>query len=98
MRRQLSEQAAQAVIEAQGAQRPVPGPLLPDVSAGDALQRHEGPDRGKSRGAVAHRRGYYYARPVSRVFFPLDEQLELWEHHWSESVVKYAVWLSGLVT
>jgi hypothetical protein len=38
------------------------------------------------------------ARPVSRVFFPLDEQLELWEHHWSESVVKYAVWLSGLVT
>jgi hypothetical protein len=24
--------------------------------------------------------------------------LELWEHHWSESVVKYAVWLSGLVT
>jgi hypothetical protein len=35
---------------------------------------------------------------VGRVFFPLDEQLELWEHHWSESVVKYAVWLSGLVT
>jgi hypothetical protein len=23
--------------------------------------------------------------------------LELWEQHWSESVVKYAVWLSGLV-
>jgi hypothetical protein len=22
----------------------------------------------------------------------------LWEHHWSESVVQYAVWLSGLVT
>jgi hypothetical protein len=22
----------------------------------------------------------------------------LWEHHWSESVAKYAVWLSGLVT
>lgn len=35
---------------------------------------------------------------VGRVFFPLDEQLELWEHHWSEGVVKYAVWLSGLVT
>lgn len=31
-------------------------------------------------------------------FSPLDEQLQLWEHHWSESVVKYAVWLSGLVT
>jgi hypothetical protein len=29
MRRHLSEQAAQAVLEAQGAQRPVPGPLCP---------------------------------------------------------------------
>lgn len=29
MRRQLSEQAAQAVIESQGAYRPVPGPLCP---------------------------------------------------------------------
>jgi hypothetical protein len=44
------------------------------------------------------REGTTIARPVSRVFFPLDEQLELWEHHWSESVAKYAVWLSGLVT
>ena len=35
---------------------------------------------------------------ANTVFFPLDEQLALWEHHWSESVVKYAVWLSGLVT
>lgn len=32
------------------------------------------------------------------MFFPLDEQLELWEHHWSESVAKYAVGLSGRVT
>ena len=42
--------------------------------------------------------GITTARPVSRVFFPLDEQLQLWDHHWSESVAKYAVWLSGLVT
>jgi hypothetical protein len=44
------------------------------------------------------REGTTTAKPVTRVFFPLDEQLELWEHHWSESVAKYAVWLSGLVT
>lgn len=31
------------------------------------------------------------------VFFPLDEQLELYDKHWSESVVKEAVWLSGVV-
>src|SRR5512135_2116352 len=42
--------------------------------------------------------GITTARPVTSVFFPLDEQLELWEHHWSESVAKYAVWLGGLVT
>lgn len=30
-------------------------------------------------------------------FFPLDEQLQLWEQHWSEQVVKQAVWLSGLM-
>jgi hypothetical protein len=35
---------------------------------------------------------------VSRVFFPLDEQLKLWEKHWSEQVAKQAVWLSGLVS
>jgi hypothetical protein len=29
-------------------------------------------------------------------FFPLDQQLEVWETHWSEQVAKQAVWLSGL--
>jgi hypothetical protein len=31
------------------------------------------------------------------VFFPLDQQLELWEKHWSEAVAQQAVWLSGLL-
>jgi len=30
-------------------------------------------------------------------FFPLDQQLELWEKHWSEGLAKEAVWLSGRV-
>ena len=30
-------------------------------------------------------------------FFPLDEQLELWDKHYSEAVAKQALWLSGLV-
>jgi len=29
-------------------------------------------------------------------FFPLDEQLELWEAHWSEGLAKEASWLSGV--
>lgn len=37
--------------------------------------------------------------PTARVgFFPLDQQLELVDHHWSEGVVRQAVWLSGLVS
>jgi hypothetical protein len=31
------------------------------------------------------------------VFFPLDQQLELWDKHWSEGLVKEAVWLSGVM-
>ena len=31
------------------------------------------------------------------MFFPLDEQLQVWDKHWSEQVAKHAVWLSGLV-
>ena len=34
---------------------------------------------------------------VERVFFPLDQQLEMWEKHWSEGLAKEAVWLSGSV-
>lgn len=30
-------------------------------------------------------------------FFPLDKQLELWDKHYSEAIVKHALWLSGLV-
>ena len=30
-------------------------------------------------------------------FFPLDEQLQLWDKGWSEGIVKGAVWLSGVI-
>ncbi len=36
-------------------------------------------------------------RTVSRAFFPLDEQLRLWDASWSEAVAKYAVWLCGVL-
>lgn len=32
------------------------------------------------------------------VFFPLDQQLELWEKNWSEGLAKEAVWLSGVLS
>ena len=35
---------------------------------------------------------------VGAGFSPLNEQLKLWERHWSEQIAKQAVWLSGMVT
>jgi hypothetical protein len=37
------------------------------------------------------------APSVIRGFFPLDQQLEIKDKHWSEGVARQAVWLSGLV-
>ena len=34
-------------------------------------------------------------RSVELGFFPLDQQLELWEKNWSAGLAKEAVWLSG---
>jgi len=42
-------------------------------------------------------RGYYYCETCRAGLFPLDEQLQVWDKHWSERVAKYAVWLSGLM-
>jgi hypothetical protein len=69
MRRQLSEQAALAVIEAQGTHPPSPRPVVSDMPAGDALQRHEGPDGGKSRGAVENRPRLLLLRDLSAESF-----------------------------
>jgi len=36
-------------------------------------------------------------KPAAAGFFPLDEQLQVWDQHWSEQVAKQAVRLSGLM-
>ena len=98
LRKQMGEQAAPAGLEAQDAQRPVPG------SRGPTCQREMHYKDTKAQtvesrvGQLHVCRGLTIAGPARRVFFPLDEQLQLWGHPWSESVAKYAVWLSGLVT
>jgi hypothetical protein len=48
-------------------------------------------------GLLQIRRGYYYCEHCQSGFFPLDQQLHWADRHWSEGVVKMAVWLSGLV-
>jgi hypothetical protein len=70
LRRQLSEQAAQAVIEAQSAQRPVPGPLCPTCQR----ERHYKDTKAQtveSRvGQLRIVRGYYYCQTCQQSLFP----------------------------
>ncbi len=40
--------------------------------------------------------GITIALAATAGFFALDEQLALWDGHWSEAVVREAVWLSGV--
>jgi hypothetical protein len=70
LRKRLGEQMAQAVLQAQDAQRAVPGPLCPDC-------QHEMHYKGQrshtveSRvGGLAVERGYYYCETCGRSVFP----------------------------
>jgi hypothetical protein len=70
MRRHLSEQAAQAVIEAQAAQRPVPGPLCPTCQR-EMHYKDTKAQRVESRvGHLRIARGYYYGETCRRSHFP----------------------------
>jgi uncharacterized protein with PIN domain len=70
MRRQLSEQAAQAVLEAQDAQRPVPGPLCPTCQR-EMHYKDTKVQTVESRvGPLRIARGYYYCEQCQQSFFP----------------------------
>jgi hypothetical protein len=40
--------------------------------------------------------GITIALAATAGFFPLDDQLALWDGHWSEAVARDAVWLGGV--
>jgi hypothetical protein len=42
--------------------------------------------------------GITIALAVTAGFFPLDEQLALWDGHWSEAVARDVVWLGGVAS
>jgi hypothetical protein len=67
MRRQLSEQAAQAVIETQAAQRPVPGPPCQQ----EMHYKDTKAQTVESRvGHLRIARGYYYCETCQQSLFP----------------------------
>jgi uncharacterized protein with PIN domain len=70
LRRQLSEQAAQAVIEGQDAQRPVPGPACPTCQR-EMHYKDTKPQTVESRvGHLTIARGYYYCEHCQESLFP----------------------------
>ena len=70
LRKQMGEQAAQAVIEAQAAQRPVPGPLCPTCQR-EMHYKDTKAETVESRvGHLRLVRGYYYCEHCQQSVFP----------------------------
>ncbi len=88
LRKQSGKQATQAVIETQDAQRPVTGPLCPTCQREMHYKDTKAQTVESRVGQLRLVRGYYYCQTCQQSLFPRTEQLELREHHWSESVVK----------
>ena len=70
LRKQMGEQAAQAVIEAQDAQRPVPGPRCPTCQP-EMHYKDTKVQAVESRvGHLTIARGYYYCETCRQSLFP----------------------------
>lgn len=70
LRKQLSEQAAQAVLEAQAAQRPVPGPLCPTCQHEMHYKDTKAQTIESRVGRLRLVRGYYYCEHCQQSLFP----------------------------
>jgi uncharacterized protein with PIN domain len=70
MRRHFSEQAAQAVIEAQTAQRPVPGPRCPTCQREMHYKDTKAQTVESRVGQLRIVRGYYYCQTCQQSLFP----------------------------
>ena len=70
LRKQLSEQAAQAVLEAQEAQRPVPGPLCRTCQREMHYKDTKAQTVESRVGHLRIARGYYYCEQCQQSLFP----------------------------
>ena len=70
MRRHLSEQVAQAVIQAQAAQRPVPGLLCPTCQREMHYKDTKAQTVESREGHLRIARGYYYGETCRQSLFP----------------------------
>ena len=70
LRKRLGERLAQAVIEAQGAVRPVPGPACPECGREMHYKDEKGNTVESRVGRLALKRGYYYCEACRSGLFP----------------------------
>jgi uncharacterized protein with PIN domain len=70
MRKQLSEQTAQAVVESQEAQRPVPGPRCPTCQREMHYKDTKAQTVESRVGRLSLVRGYYYCEHCQQSLFP----------------------------
>jgi hypothetical protein len=70
MRKQLSEQAAQAVVESQAAQRPVPGPRCPTRQRAMHYKDTKAQTVESRVGRLRLVGGYYYCEHCQQSLFP----------------------------
>lgn len=95
-RRKLGQRLAQALCEHQGAHRPVPGPRCPNCQREMHYKGQRRRQVGSLVAAVEFSGSYYVCEHCEQqCVFPLAEQLDLPEPHWSAGVVRRVVWLSG---
>jgi Uncharacterised protein family (UPF0236) len=97
-RKALSEAMRDGVMAGQETHRPAEPVMCPKCgqpTENKGLQTKEVETRA---GTLRLRRQYHYCAHCQVGFFPLDEQLQLWEVHWSEGGARLVVWLSGQAT
>ncbi len=70
LRKRLGEQLAQAVIQSQAAQRPVPGPVCPDCQREMHYKGRRSHTVESRVGGLAVERGYYSCETCGRRVFP----------------------------
>ena len=89
---------AAVALDDQDAKQPVAVPTCPTCGEPLRYKGQKGTEVASRIGEIDLERGHYYCARCHSGLFPLDQQLELVDGHWSCGVAQDAVWLSGLVS
>lgn len=95
IRKRIGEKLTEEVIENQETVKLVPCPACPVCKKEMHYKGMKPKEISSMIGEVKLNRGYYYCEQCQSGLFPLDQQLDVKERNWSESIIREATWLSG---